>query len=237
MESVFQNSKTASPDLPKRLWVFVVMLILIFVSHAQSVGSLILFTSVCDGNTEAYTMNPDGANPVNLSRHPGADSGPVWSPDGKRIAFTSNRGGNGEIFVMDANGGRPIQLTHTPPPVSHFGCLWAPDGTKIAFSSSREGNLDVSVMNDDGKNLMNLTLHLEFDLHSSWSPDGRKILFISNRDALHTELYVVNRNGRGIARLTHNQASEEDASWFDSGFPVPEQRQLRTLWGTLKRKP
>ena len=107
MESVFQKSKTVRSDLPKRLWVFVVMLILIFVSHAQSVGSRILFTSVRDGNTEVYTMNPDGANPVNLSRHPGADSGPVWSLDGKRIAFTSNRDGNGEIFVMDADGGNP----------------------------------------------------------------------------------------------------------------------------------
>ena len=119
MKFVFQKSKTESRNLPKSLWVVMVMLLLIFVSHAQSVGPRILFTSVRDGNVEVYTMNPDGSNPVNLSRHPGIDMYPVWSPDGKRIAFISDRDGNSEIFVMDANGGRPIQLTHTPPPVFH----------------------------------------------------------------------------------------------------------------------
>ena len=91
-------------------------------------------------------------------------------------------------------------------------------------------------MNASGGNPQNVTENRARDSNASWSPDGTQILFTSLRhDGL--EIYVMNRNGRGIARLTHNQASEEDASWFGSGFPVPEQRQLRTLWGTLKRKP
>jgi hypothetical protein len=91
MKSVFQNSKTSSPALPKSLWVFTIMLSFVFVSHAPSAGPRILFSSTRDGNPEIYTMNPDGSNVVNLSRHPRADRDPTWSPDGKKIGFISAR--------------------------------------------------------------------------------------------------------------------------------------------------
>ena len=91
MKSVFQNSKTSSPALPKNLWVFTIMLSFVFVSHAQSAGPRILFLSTRDGNPEIYIMHPDGSNVVNLSRHPGNDRYPTWSPDGKKIGFISAR--------------------------------------------------------------------------------------------------------------------------------------------------
>ena len=159
MKSLCQNSKTANPALPKRLWVFTVMLSFIFGSYAQSAGPRILFSSTRDGNPEIYTMNPDGSNVVNLSQHPRADRVPAWSPDGQKIGFTSTRDGNTELFVMDADGENPTQLTHTPFHVYNTGFVWSPDGTKIAFSSIREGKQDVYVMNGDGDNLINLTRH------------------------------------------------------------------------------
>ena len=91
MKSVFQNSKTASPALPKSLWVFTIMLSFVFGSYAQSAGPRILFSSTRDGNSEVYTMNPDGSNVANLSQHPRSDLNPTWSPDGKKIGFISAR--------------------------------------------------------------------------------------------------------------------------------------------------
>jgi Tol biopolymer transport system component len=92
-------------------------------------------------------------------------------------------------------------------------------------------------MSVDGGNSQNLTQNRAQDRDASWSPDGRKIIFVSGRDDLNAELYVMNRNGGNVVRLTHNQASDASASWFDPRFPVSEQKQLRTLWGALKRKP
>ena len=58
-------------------------------------------------------MNPDGANPINLTNHLAGDSSPNWSPDGNQIAFQSDRDGNWEVYVMNADGTNPINLTNS----------------------------------------------------------------------------------------------------------------------------
>ena len=45
-----------------------------------------------DFNSEVWLARlKDGATPINVSRHPDNDSGPVFSPDGKILAFTGRR--------------------------------------------------------------------------------------------------------------------------------------------------
>lgn len=47
-----------------------------------------------DYNSDVWIAPLDGSRPpFNLSRHPGRDSNPRWSPDGTRIAFVGNRDG------------------------------------------------------------------------------------------------------------------------------------------------
>ena len=43
-------------------------------------GSRIAFSSTRDGNTEIYSMNPDGSDQVNLTSNPAGDDDPAWSP-------------------------------------------------------------------------------------------------------------------------------------------------------------
>ena len=97
-------------------------------------------------------MNPDGSNMVNLSRDPGYDYHPTWSPGGRKILFTSGRdGGLHKIYIMDADGGNPQNLTRNRASNSHG--YWSPDGRKILFGSTRDGNREVYVMNANGTSL------------------------------------------------------------------------------------
>jgi TolB protein len=44
------------------------------------VADKIAFMSDRDDNDEVYVMNADGSGQTRLTKSPGADSGPVWSP-------------------------------------------------------------------------------------------------------------------------------------------------------------
>ena len=72
-----------------------------------------------------YVMNIDGTNPIRLTKSSASDTGPTWSPDGKRIAFTSNPNGVYDIYVMSANGSKPINLTENQGGRNR-GAAWQP---------------------------------------------------------------------------------------------------------------
>ena len=51
------------------------------------------------------------------------------------------------------------------------------------------------------------------------SPDGTKIAFTSNRDG-NPELYVMNRDGGGVRRLTNNPAIDTTPTWSPTGTQI-----------------
>ena len=92
------------------------------------------------------------------------DTGPVWSPDGKRVAFTRNQHDHWEVYVLtfggDAHsGGSLTRLTETPErpdgqPGNSAAPAWSPDGKHLAFLTDRTGKWEIWVMAAPGSKLV-----------------------------------------------------------------------------------
>lgn len=107
-------------------------------------------------------MKENGTKVSNLTSGRGADSEPVWSPDGSKIAFTtfdpSAEGTNHEVAVMNSDGSGRMILTNNP--ASDASATWSPQSDRLAFIRKAFGDpiaLDLYVINVNGTGERNLT--------------------------------------------------------------------------------
>lgn len=106
-------------------------------------GSLIAFTLTYEdiqenkGNSEIYTITPDGKKMTRLTRTPGSEGNICWIDGGKTIAYLG-KGENGkpQIFLMNADGTNQRQISDVESGVDCF--KFSPDGTKIVYATQIE---------------------------------------------------------------------------------------------------
>ena len=197
-------------------------------------GRRIAFVSRRDGNSEIYVMNADGSGKRNLTRDRANDDYPTWSPDGRRIAFLRGR-------CSDIVRPRRAPLLQLPPLCRErrrqraaqadsrtrrvkrrtFGgqLVWSPDGRTIYF-----GRYLVST---DGSGARRLPY---IPLTAVWSPDGRRIAFAGSRTGAdgawsvlhssHSDIYVMNADGSGTRKLTHNARHNAEPAWSPDGRKI-----------------
>lgn len=70
-----------------------------------------------------------------------------------------------------------------------------------------------------GGRVVQLTSADGSDLAPAWSPGNRRIAFQSNRDG-NWEIYVINADGRGTRRLTHDAARDGEPGWSPDGRKI-----------------
>jgi dipeptidyl aminopeptidase/acylaminoacyl peptidase len=81
-----------------------------------------------------WSLALDGSATRQLTRGPGQDQSPRWSPDGTRLAFLSNRSGSVQVHLLPADGGEAAPLGKLPGAVS--GLRWMPDGKALVVSAA-----------------------------------------------------------------------------------------------------
>src|SRR5215468_8161876 len=66
-----------------------------------------------NGNTDVYTVQPDGQDLQRLTTDPGFDACAAYSADGSKIAYCSGQGGGPvQVWTMNQDGSDKTQVTH-----------------------------------------------------------------------------------------------------------------------------
>ena len=135
---------------------------------------------------EIYVMpaDADGTGARRLTSTPGYDSGPFFSPDGKRIIWRrfDEAGLLADIYTMKPDGSDVRRLTD-------FGAMsWAPyihpSGQYVIFASNKLGfeNFELFMVDIDGKKEpVRVTYSDGFDGLPVPSPDGKQLAWTTSR--------------------------------------------------------
>lgn len=202
----------------------------------------VAFTATVTGIRDIWLATTDGGKLRRLAKTLDRSEWEVaWSPTGGRIAFTEMTAGwTLQLYVQATNRSKPRLLSVpfvpmlwwlVPPrprlPAPSDGMpAWSPDGHKVAFVRWRgERDAEIWVVRRDGRSRLQLTRNHRADSDPSWSPDGTKIAFVrggsGERDCVYcsptrhspAEIYVMNADGTGVKRLTHNRVGEGSPAW------------------------
>lgn len=148
-------------------------------------------------NHEIYIHPVDNSEePTNISKHPRADSNPVWSPDGSKLAFQSNRN-NGDDDVWFAwLDKRDWQRTELD---------WEVSETPEVVSAKDTVGVNVDI-DFDGlyKRLEQVTSMPGDESNIAISKDGETFYFVGEN--AEDDLYKIKWDGSELERLTEGDA-------------------------------
>src|SRR5262245_43627856 len=178
------------------------------------------FGITLNGNTDVYSVQPDGQDLQRLTTDPGFDACAAYSADGSRIAYCSGQGGGPvQVWTMNQDGSDKQQVTHMS--VVAIFPDFSPDGSKIVFCAAAPTfGRDIYVANSDGSDPTQLTSGVGNNVYPAFSPNGRKIVFTSNRTGT-SQVWVMNADGSNQTQLTFDpQPKDQVPDWSPHGNKI-----------------
>jgi tricorn protease len=174
---------------------------------------------------DIWSADLDGRDVRRLTTGVGAESNPVFSPDGRLIAFSGEYDGNTDVYVMPAAGGVPKRLTWHPG--ADYVQGFTPDGASVLFSSARFSSVRgyfklFTVPLTGGEATM---LEIPYAWDGAISPDGRSIAYCpfpeaflewkNYRGGRFSRIWIFDTKSRGIDKLPQpaGRSNDVDPMW------------------------
>jgi len=157
-------------------------------------------------NWELYTIPIEGGEPKKISASLGADSSPLYSPDGKWIAWRMQvrpgyESDRWRLVVMERETGKINILTENID--RHVtGFTWHPDSRRIAFTLEDRGRQQAQMIPVIGGGTRSLTQGSTHVDDLQFTGDGKTLVYTELTGASPTEIYKASSSGGAPAALT-----------------------------------
>ena len=168
------------------------------------------------GRMRVQVRGVNASDVLQPSTGQGAESWPVWSPDGALLAFKRDQAGRCDLVTVDALGG--AERVRSPCIPGMFdGFDWSPDGKAFAIARfGHDGSARLIRRAVDGSGDLPFDYAHnpgEHDLSPHYSPDGRSIAFRRGLSP-YSDLYLVGAEGGAVRRLTDIAARIRGFDWL-----------------------
>ncbi len=159
---------------------------------------------VFDVNSSRYNLQETALGPGRaakwLTRGPGLNRQPRYSPDGGSIVFSALKGGNLDVWSLELASGALRRLTDSP--AADFDPALTPDGKELIWSSDRGGHFEIWMANADGTGARQVSHDGKDAENATGTPDGRWIAYVSGGDPKSFGIWKVRTDGTQATRLT-----------------------------------
>jgi WD40 repeat protein len=154
---------------------------------------------------------------------------PALSPDGKEIAFLGERNSFFiDLYLANAQTGHVERRLIKSTINSNYESLrfinssgsFSPDGEDFAIAVKHKDRDDIVLLDvPHDREIGRIRLPLDGAANPVWSPDGRQLAFTGFAGGL-TDLYIVNRDGSDLRRLTNDRYAELNPAWSPDGKTI-----------------
>jgi Tol biopolymer transport system component len=154
---------------------------------------------------------------------------PALTPDGRQVAFFGERNSFFiDLYLADAETGRTLRRLVKSTINSNYESLrfvnssgsFSPDGRFFAITAKRKQHEDLVILDvQRGREERRIEVPLNGLETPSWSPDGRQLVFTGFDGGL-SDLFVVNRDGTGLRRLTNDKYADLQPVWSPDGRTI-----------------
>jgi len=233
----------------KKLLSILALVWLVQFSFGQINARLMRYADVSDRQIafvyggDIWIMPKAGGTALQITRSPGEESWPKFSPDGQFIAYSASYHGNQDVYVMPVTGGVPTRITYN----SFEDRLvdWHPDGEHLLFASKREsGRQSFSQFYQVGtQGGMPEKLSIPYGELASYSPDGLSLAYITRitenypfkryRGGLTSDILIHDFASKHTENITQSLAIEGKPAWVGEKlfFLSDRGRQMRlNVW-------
>lgn len=173
---------------------------------------------------EIYIMNADGTEQRRLTKTPGYDGGPFFTPDGQRIVWRrfNEKGDTADIYTMKLDGSDVLRLTDFK--AMSWAPYFHPSGEYAIFGSNKEGfaNFELYIVDAQGtRDPIRVTYTDGFDSLPVFSPDGKKLSWTSGRGGAGSQIFMANWDHAAVqAALKANEAKGASFVGIKGANPV-----------------